>query len=256
MNRETNEILNVATYAGKIILESGGETYRVEDTILRICKNFGVEQADSFVTPTGIMVSIFHKGESYSLIKRVHSRTVDLDKIDKINTLSRVIQTSKLSLSDVKEELKKIDNVDRYSLPITLLFSAIGAGSFSILFNADIKDFISTCIIGLIIKFVSIKASEYKINDFFINSICGGIVSFMAYFAVKFNIATSLDSTIIGSIMLLVPGLAITNSIRDTISGDFLAGITRAAEAFLIAVSIAVGTGSVLSLLISSIGGL
>ena len=51
--------------------------------------------------------------------------------------------------------------------------------------------------------------------------------------------------------MLLVPGLAITNAIRDTIHGDLLAGITRAAEAFLIAVSIAVGTGSVLSLWIS-----
>ena len=33
-----NEILQVATFAGQIILESGGETYRVEDTILRICK--------------------------------------------------------------------------------------------------------------------------------------------------------------------------------------------------------------------------
>ena len=57
-----NEILQVATFAGQIILESGGETYRVEDTILRICKTFGAEQAESFVTPTGIMTSIFHKG--------------------------------------------------------------------------------------------------------------------------------------------------------------------------------------------------
>ena len=34
-----------------------------------------------------------------------------------------------------------------------------------------------------------------------------------------------MDKTIIGSIMLLVPGLAITNAIRDTISGDLLAGL-------------------------------
>ena len=65
-----------------------------------------------------------------------------------------------------------------------------------------------------------------------------------------------IDKTIIGSIMLLVPGLAITNAIRDTIAGDFLAGITKAFEAVLVAVSIAVGTGMVLSLWIRIFGGI
>ena len=55
--------------------------------------------------------------------------------------------------------------------------------------------------------------------------------------------------------MLLVPGLAITNAIRDTIAGDFLAGLTKAAEAFLIAISIAVGSGAILSFWINTLGG-
>lgn len=67
---------------------------------------------------------------------------------------------------------------------------------------------------------------------------------------IKINLGENLDKIIIGSIMLLVPGLTITNAIRDTIAGDFLSGITKGAEAFLIAVSIAVGTGAVLSLLL------
>ena len=54
--------------------------------------------------------------------------------------------------------------------------------------------------------------------------------------------------------MLLVPGLAITNAIRDTVAGDFLSGLSRAAEAFLIAVAIAVGTGAVISIWLS-VGG-
>ena len=56
--------------------------------------------------------------------------------------------------------------------------------------------------------------------------------------------------------MLLVPGLAITNAIRDTISGDLLAGISRAVEAFLIAVAIAVGSGIVLRLWFIYYGGI
>ena len=61
-----------------------------------------------------------------------------------------------------------------------------------------------------------------------------------------------MNQTIIGAIMLLVPGLAITNAIRDTMSGDLLSGVTRASEAFLVAV----GTGAVLSFWMTNIGGL
>ena len=98
-----NKILKVATLAGQMILENGGETYRVEETIWRICKIYGAEEADSFVTPTGIMASICHEGKIYSLTRRVQSRTVNLDKIDKVNDLSRSITLKNLSVDEFKK---------------------------------------------------------------------------------------------------------------------------------------------------------
>ena len=78
----SHKILHIAADAGRIILQSGGETYRVEETILRICYAFKVKHADSFVTPTGIMISLTDEnGETISLIKRISSRTVNLVKI-------------------------------------------------------------------------------------------------------------------------------------------------------------------------------
>ena len=108
----------------------------------------------------------------------------------------------------------------------------------------------------MVIKFLTIKWSEIGINSFFINSICSGIAAFLAIIFYKFGVASQVNQTIIGAIMLLVPGLAITNAIRDTISGDLLSGVIRAAEAFLVAISIAVGTGAVLSFWISNFGGI
>lgn len=250
-----NEILQVATFAGQIILESGGETYRVEETIWRICKTFGAEQAESFVTPTGIMASIFHKGEIYSLTKRVVSRTVDLNKIDRVNDLSRNILNKNLSVKDFKNELTIINEGDRYSFLVTLFFSAFGAGSCAALFGGTIKDMFSAFLIGLLIRIITIKGNELGINFFFINSISGALAAVLATVFAKLGIASGIDQTIIGSIMLLVPGLAITNAVRDTIAGDLVSGLTRAAEAFFIAISIAVGTGATLSILMSFVGG-
>lgn len=251
-----NEILQVAMLAGQMILENGGETYRVEETIWRICKIYGASEAESFATPTGIMASICHEGKIYSLTRRVSNRTVNLDKIDKVNDLSRSILSKKLSVSDLKQELIKINKEEIYSTPVIIIFSALAAGSFSVLFGGTLKDVFAAFLIGVIIKFLTIKWSDIGINSFFINSICSGITAFLAIILYKLGVASQINQTIIGAIMLLVPGLAITNAIRDTISGDLLSGLIRAAEAFLVAVSIAVGTGAVLSFWISNFGGI
>lgn len=254
---DLNKLLKVATFAGKIMLESGAETYRVEETICRICLSFGVETADSFVTPTGIMVSISDNNETLSLIKRVTSRGVDLNKIDLINNLSRSIQNRKDStdLDSFYKSLLKVNEGDRYSTAITLIFSSIAAGAFSYLFGGDIKDLISATLVGLIVKIITSEFEKLSVNEFFINSIGGGISALFAIILFSLGISSHIDKTIIGAIMLLVPGLIITNAIRDTIAGDYLAGITKASEAFLIAISIAVGTGAVLSFWINTLGG-
>ena len=102
-----DKVLHIATFAGRIILESGGETYRVEETICRICAAYGVRYAESFVTPTGIMVSVYDENNyTTTLVKRVTNRTVDLQKIHLVNELSRKLYTEKYSLDEVLEKYK------------------------------------------------------------------------------------------------------------------------------------------------------
>lgn len=250
---DLNKLLNISTLAGKIMLESGAETYRVEETIVRICLSFGADSAESFVIPTGIIVSLTQDSRTVTLVRRITSRGVDLNKIDLINNLSRQVQTQSMTIDELNAELINISKGNRYSNSLTLFSSCIAAGCFSIMFGGNIKDFCAAFLIGACIKVMTVICQKLDINSFFINCLGGGLCSALAIILMKLNICSNLDKTIIGSIMLLVPGLIITNAIRDTIAGDFLSGITKAAEAFLIAISIAVGTGSVLSLFINTL---
>jgi uncharacterized membrane protein YjjP (DUF1212 family) len=253
----TNIIIHVAAEAGKIILESGGETYRVEETITRICTAYGLTNSESFVTPTGIMISATDvKGNTISLIKRIKSRTVDLEKISKVNDLSRSIKAKNLTVEYVHDELVEISKLPRYSTKVTIFFSALAAAFFTLLFGGEIQDFLISFLIGIVIKLVSLLLNNININEFFINALGGSIAALGALVSAKLGLANNVDTIIIGSIMLLVPGLAITNAIRDTIAGDLLAGISRGVEAFLIAVAIAVGSGTTLKLWFSYFGGM
>ncbi|QUF84511.1 threonine/serine exporter family protein [Clostridium butyricum] len=248
-----NKLLNISTLAGKIMLESGAETYRVEETIVRIGLSFGVDDAESFVTPTGIITSLTKDSTTVTLVRRITSRGVDLNKIDLINNLSRQVQAQSMTIDELNTELINISQSDRYSAALTLFSSCAAAGCFALMFGGNIKDFFAAFIIGACIKIVSTICQKLDINSFFINSLGGGLCAILAIILMKLNICANLDKTIIGSIMLLVPGLTITNAIRDTIAGDLLSGITKAAEAFLVAISIAVGTGAILSLFLNTI---
>ena len=65
--------------AGQLIVESGGEIYRVEETITRMGRAFGLDAVESFAVPSGLFISFrLSDGNTESAVKRV--RLVATDK--------------------------------------------------------------------------------------------------------------------------------------------------------------------------------
>lgn len=243
---DINRILNFTSNAGKIMLQSGGETYRVEETITRMCQSFYVDDIDVFASPTAVMVSIIMDGKIYSVVKRINSRSIDLNKVHNINSLSRKMYNENLDISFCEKELKNLCADDSYSKKTILLYSGIATSTFAVLFGGGFNDFVFAFIIGILTKLLSINLNKSSLNEFFINSICGALISVYSIILLHLGLISELDKVVAGSIMLLVPGLSFTNSVRDILEGQLLAGLSKAAEALFIGVSTAVGTGSIL----------
>lgn len=254
---DIDKILHLAVYAGEIMLESGGEVFRTEETIVRICSAYGVKDTESLVLPTGIMVSIHSNySQTHTYVKRVKSTGWNLEKVCRINTLSRNLAVTAYTLDELEDELNKINSISLYK-DITKLFSAaLAASCFSILFGSTFRDFICTFFIGIILRSLAITCSKMNLNQYFVNALSGVLGAIMAITAIDLGLGDNVDTITIGAIMLLVPGLLITNAIRDTMHGDLVAGLTRGAEAFLIAISIALGTGAVFLFKLNVIGGM
>lgn len=253
----TDQLLDVASYAGKLLIESGAEIYRVEETMVRLCTSFSeVEDAQSFVTTTGIMFSITVASKTHTKILRVHTRGVDLNCIDKINSLSRETAVQNYTIEELALKLREIENEQRYSFWIIMFFGALSAGGFAVFFGGNYLEAGCSFLIGLLIKAVSALMEQRGLHGFFTNAIAAASGALAALGAHALCLDTDVDILIISSIMLLVPGLAITNAIRDTVSGDYLSGVARATEAFLVAIAIAAGIGVVLSMSIGLSGGM
>ena len=55
--RDRREILDAAMQAGHILLENGAEIFRVEETVDRICRYYGIESENAFVLSNGIFIT-------------------------------------------------------------------------------------------------------------------------------------------------------------------------------------------------------
>ncbi len=255
--KELKGLLVMALIAGRIMLRNGAETYRVEDTILRLCKSrMNIKYAEAFVTPTGIFMTVEYRDEVLSYTYRIKSRNIDLNKVTLVNEFSRNFVNSDMTTEEGSSILKEIEKKKTYSLPVQLFFGGISGSFFALLSGVRFLDLVCTFISSLSLIGVLYYLNKSKFSFFLKNILGGMIATILSIFFVEVGIGHDLNKIIIGTIILLVPGVAITNAIRDSITEDFLSGLSRGIEALIIALSIAFGVGITLRIYFQALGGM
>ena len=238
--------LDCLLLAGRIMIESGAETYRVEDTMLRMARSLEIEDAQSYVTPTGIILSLGRRQKTK--ITSISNRITDLHKISLVNSVSRKLTSKIITLEQAYAELIKIQKTN-YFLPISLqiLTAAIASSMLMILFGGKWSDMPATFVAGAVGFIIVTVLQELTKVKFFSEFVAAVFIGLVAHFAVKFHLGTEIDKIIIGAVMPLVPGLLITNAVRDLMAGHFTSGISKGAEAFLTAFAIGSGIALVVA---------
>lgn len=245
------QILQLAVRAGKLMMQSGAEIYRVEETVTRICNAYGIPNVEVFAIPTGIIVSLDSgdaNSEVLSHVIRIRSTGTDLKRISDLNALSRKFTTTRMTRAEGLRTLDRISQEKTYPVPAQLAGAALVAFFFCALRSGDLMDSICAGIIGVASFSLSLLLQRYLVNYFIRGFLCCALATILALLSVRLSIGDSVNAIVIGSMMLYVPGAAITNSMRDFLRGDTLAGVARMAEALVIAASLATGAGLVLKL--------
>lgn len=233
-------IAKVCMLAGKIMLESGAETYRVEDTMNRIAVSYGLSNAQSYATPTGIIFSV-DRVEKTNFI-RISERSTDLHKIAEVNSISRRLTGDELVLAEALVLLEEVDQVDyAFAGWMQVVAAALVAGCFAIMFGGSWPDFIPALLAGGIGYFAMLWVNRFVETRFIAEFIAALLIGLLAIIFITIGLGAELDKMIIGAVMPLVPGLHITNAVRDLMAGHLVAGVSKGVEAILTAFAIGAG---------------
>ena len=240
-----SRLMELVCQVGTRLASSGAETYRVEESILRILAAYG-QEGRVYCVPNSLFITIYVPNQlPTTQLCRMHKRGNDIDTVELYNSLSRRICTEVPDLETAFQWIQETETKRKhYSFPMGLLGHMLVAAGFCYFFGGGTSDCICAAATGLFLGIVSHFLNKLDTNNFFQQITAAFLMSGFAYLLAHFGLCRNPHTVVIGTIMLLVPGLLFTNGIRDIIFGDTNSGINRVVEALLIAAAVALGTAA------------
>ncbi len=245
---EYSKLLDLTTELGYQLAMCGAETFRVEESIVRVLRAYEIE-AEVFAIPNCLHISIEPViGRPLTRMRRIGHHGNDLDSVERFTSVSRRICAEHPAPEIAQNWLNEaIAAKKAYPLPIYLLGNFLGAFGFAFLFGGNIADGLCAGLCGVIIGLINQFLDKVETNHFFRILIAAFFMALPAYGLHILGLVPNPDAAVIGALMILVPGLLFTNAMRDIIYGDTNSGINRIVQVLLIAMAIALGTGAALN---------
>ena len=235
------QALNVALNIGKVLLKSGAETSRVEDTIARFCRSFGYHDVNVFATPTMIIIGD-ETAANASLMCRIRYRSNNLSNVKAVNDFSYGLRPETFDYEETMAFLQHLlVQQPPYGKWTVCLASALCSAAFASMLGGNSHDFCAAFVTGGLAMTLLCQLTSYSLGAFWENTVAGAAIGSLAIFCCSISVQCTRTNIIVGSLMPFLPGLAFTNGLRDYLSGDLISGNSRIAEALLFAVSIAFG---------------
>jgi len=97
---ETQDIRLICT-AAQMMLENGGETYRVEETAMRMAIGLSLEDVNVVAFPTSIYVNVGDRCR----IRRITRRGTNTLRLARINDISRKVERGELNADEAERDV-------------------------------------------------------------------------------------------------------------------------------------------------------
>lgn len=237
--------MDTAVLAGKIMLESNAETYRVEETVTRILQITNLEYIDALALTTGLVATLDNPDmHAITVVKRISNRTINLNKITKVNDVSRRLTAGKMTVQEAYDSLQNIDEIQYDELWRDMAMVGF-IQAILIMFRGGREEFAALLPVSFLVALISHFGRRWRVKPFILDmvaSFCIAVTTSLIAWLVSFPLQE--DILIISAIMPLLPGTALTNGVRDIFRGDYMSGGAKILEAFMIAIFVAIGIGT------------
>lgn len=232
----------------------GSHTARIVRNTSRIAKSFGYEM-DMIIFQRNLTMTVEDPKDhsiSRTYVRNLKHLPINLKKISKLSALSWDCYDNNLSLDEAKKQYNEIMDEKPLSRWLILLAASLGNTAFCYLFKGDIYAMMTIFFSTLVGFFIRQELMNRHFDHRLIFFIVAFISSMIASTGYYFDFGSTIEVAITVSVLFLIPGVPIINSMIDIIEGHVIIGLSRAINALILIICIALGL--YLTLIISGVG--
>ncbi|KAB8140520.1 threonine/serine exporter family protein [Chloroflexia bacterium SDU3-3] len=239
---EMREILAAAMRAGQIMLENGANTARAEETVHYVALALGADSCDVYVTPTGIIATIYAGTEHRTRIQRIVRSNVDLSKVAAVGVVSRRASRRELDRAGVQAALEQAAGQPREYTPlITTLAVGLACACSAILFGGGVWEAAIAFVSAALAYYVRGRLMSLQLSRPLLTFFVATIAASLALALVALLRPPHPAQALTAAVLFLVPGVPMISSVVDLFRGDTVSGTARAVSALLMLIGIAGG---------------
>lgn len=239
---ELRDVIDLALWAGQLLLQYGADTDRVEHTVHHIGTALGANWLDILVSPNALVVTTISGEEFRTKVRRVVTLGVNLAIVCEINDLSHRIVSGEVDRFKARAELVRISNLrPYYNRWVILVAVGLACAGFSRLFGADWATFAVTFAASTFAMYVRQEMSRRHFNPFMVVVVTAFAAGSIASSATVFRLSPEPQHALAASVLLLVPGVHLINSLQDMLRGHMVTGLVRGFTGAVISLCIALG---------------
>lgn len=246
VKQATTDIQDLANFLvdyTTVLMGTGVHTSRADRNIRRIAEAYGYE----------VNMHIFSKNISLSLtslkdpairrtyVKKIRHGGFNFRIISDLSALSWNAFDHHPPLSELRRKFEEIVSHPRMHPNLVLLLVAFANASFCRLFNGDLIAMGYVFAATLIAFFIRQRLTAIHLNHMLIWLTCAFSASAIAATGVRYLPGDTPEVALATSVLFLIPGVPMINSVIDILEGYVLMGVSRAINAMLLIISIAVG---------------
>lgn len=236
------DVIDLALWAGQLLMQSGADTQRIEETCHRLGTGLGCNWMDILVSHSAIIATCVSGEDFRTKIRRVPRIGVNMTVIAQVNDLPYRIEKGELDRASVREELERISIIgQQYNRWIVVLMVGLACAGFSRLFEGDWPAFVMTFFASSTAMFVRQELHHQRFNHLLITSATAFVAGIIAGLTETLSLSDTPQVALAASVLLLVPGVPLINAAEDLIKGHITTGVIRGMTGVLISGAIALG---------------
>jgi uncharacterized membrane protein YjjP (DUF1212 family) len=251
---DLTDIIDLALWAGYLLLAYGAECQRVEETVYRLSTAFGCDGVEVFVATNAIQLTVTSGGEFRTRIRRVHSLGVNMTTISAVSRLSRRVEQGELDRAAVRSELERISSMPHhYNRWMVAAMVGLACAAFSRLFGGDWAVFGVTFLSSWVGMLVRQELARRHFNMVLVVFSAAFVTSLLASSAALLHLSDHPEWAQAAAVLFLIPGVPLINAVGDLVKGHTVVGLARLTQAGMVVLSLALGL--VLAIQITGVAG-